>query len=141
MSSISLAAQRRRSCLLATTFLIPVLSFGVSAANAQQIAQALPPIEITSPDENRTRAKPKIDQEQSSRRVVPNVAPTRRPSAAPAGGVPATSVPAVQQFRGHQHANAAHPLGRLSVRRQRQGRRTAECRDEVAPSHARSNSL
>ena len=63
MSPISPAAQRRRSCLLATTFLVPALSFGVSAAKAQQIAQALPPIEITSPDENRTRAKPKIDQE------------------------------------------------------------------------------
>ena len=50
MSPTSPAAQRRRSCLLATTFLAPAL-FGVSAAHAQQIAQALPPIEITSPDE------------------------------------------------------------------------------------------
>ncbi|HYI29246.1 MAG TPA: TonB-dependent receptor [Bradyrhizobium sp.] len=100
MSPTSPAAQRRRSCLLATTFLIPVVSFSVSAAKAQQIAQALPPIEITSPDENRTRAKPKIDQETSSRRVVPSAAPTRRPTAAPSGGAATTSVPAVPQFSG-----------------------------------------
>jgi iron complex outermembrane recepter protein len=99
MSPTSPAAQRRRSCLLATTFLAPAL-FGVSAAHAQQIAQALPPIEITSPDENRTRAKPKIDQETSSRRVVPSAAPTRRPTAAPSGGAATTSVPAVPQFSG-----------------------------------------
>jgi iron complex outermembrane receptor protein len=100
MSPISPAAQRRRSCLLATTFLVPVLSFSASTAKAQQLAQALPPIEITSPDENRTRAKPRIDQEQGARRVVPSAAPTRRPRAAPAGGAPATGVPAVQQFSG-----------------------------------------
>ena len=62
MSSISPAAQRRRTCLLASTFLVPVLSFGVSTAHAQQVANALPPIEINSPDENRTRAKPVTDE-------------------------------------------------------------------------------
>jgi iron complex outermembrane receptor protein len=98
MSPISQAAQRRRSCLLATTFLVPAL-FSVSAAKAQQLAQALPPIEITSPDENRTRAKPEIDQEQGSRRVVPSAAPTRRPNAAPSGGA-ATGATAVRQFSG-----------------------------------------
>ncbi len=101
MSAIfATAAQRRRACLLASSFLVPVLCFGISAAHAQQIAQALPPIEISSPDENRTRAKPKADQEQGSGRVVRNVAPTRRTSAAPTGGASATSVPAVQQFSG-----------------------------------------
>ena len=102
MSPISPAAQRRRSCLLATTFLIPGLSFGVSSAKAQQVAQALPQIEITSPDENRTRAKPKTDQETTSRRVVPTAAPTRRTSAAPAPSNEAatTGVPAVQQYTG-----------------------------------------
>jgi len=93
------AAQRRRTCLLATTFLVPAL-FGVSSAKAQQLAQALPPIEITSPDENRTRAKPKIDQETSSRRVAPSAVPTRRPNAAPTGDAAPTSVPAVRQFSG-----------------------------------------
>ena len=80
MSALSTtAAQRHRTCLLATTFLVPVLCCGVSAARAQQLAQALPPIEITSPDENRTRAKPKIDQETSSRRVAPNAVPANTP--------------------------------------------------------------
>ena len=100
MSAIfATAAQRRRTCLLATTFLVPAL-FGVSAAKAQQLAQALPPIEITSPDENRTRAKPKIEQEQGSRRVAPSATPTRRPNAAPSGGAAATNVTAVRQFSG-----------------------------------------
>lgn len=99
MSPISLAAQRRRSRLLGTTFLVPAL-LGGSAAKAQQIAQALPPIEITSPDESRTRAKPKIDQETGSRRVVPNAVPANRPAAAPSGGAAATGVPAVRQFSG-----------------------------------------
>ena len=100
MSAIfATAAQRRRTCLLATTFLVPAL-FGVRAAKAQQLAQALPPIEITSPDENRTRAKPKIEQEQGSRRVAPSATPTRRPNAAPSGGAAATNVTAVRQFSG-----------------------------------------
>lgn len=92
------AAQRRRTCLLSSSFLAPVLCFGISAAHAQQIAQALPPIEISSPDENRTRAKPKADREQGSGRVVP--APTSRPNAAPSRGAPAANAPAVRQFSG-----------------------------------------
>jgi iron complex outermembrane receptor protein len=105
MSAIfATAAQRRRICLLASTFLVPVLCFGASAARAQQIAQALPPIEISSPDENRTRAKPKTDQEQGSRRLVP--APTSRPNAAPAGGAAATGTTAVRQFSGIVGASA-----------------------------------
>jgi iron complex outermembrane receptor protein len=99
MSPISPAAARRRTRLLATTFLVPAL-VGVSAAKAQQLAQALPPIEITSPDENRTRAKPKVDQEQGSRRVVPSAAPTNRRNAAPSAGAATTTAPAVRQFSG-----------------------------------------
>src|SRR6188768_1167524 len=100
MSPTQLAAQPRRSHLLASTFLVPVLSFSVSTAKAQQLAQALPPIEITSPDENRTRAKPRIDQETSSRRVAPSAVPTSQPSAAPSGGAAVTSATAVRQFSG-----------------------------------------
>jgi iron complex outermembrane receptor protein len=99
MSPISPAAARRRNRLLATTFLVPAL-VGVSAAKAQQLAQALPPIEITSPDENRTRAKPEVDQEQGSRRVVPSAAPTSRRNAAPSAGAATTTAPAVRQFSG-----------------------------------------
>src|SRR6188768_516935 len=100
MSPTQLAAQPRRSHLLASTFLVPVLSFSVSTAKAQQLAQALPPIEVTSPDENRTRAKPRIDQETSSRRVTPSAVPTSRPNATPSGGAAATSATAVRQFSG-----------------------------------------
>ncbi|MES2193826.1 MAG: TonB-dependent receptor [Pseudomonadota bacterium] len=78
---------------------MPVVSFSFPA-QAQQFAQALPPIEINSPDENRTRAKPQIDQETSSRRVVPSTVPTSRPRAVPAGGAATTAVPAVRQFSG-----------------------------------------
>ncbi|MDP1582510.1 MAG: TonB-dependent receptor [Bradyrhizobium sp.] len=106
MSAIfATAAQRRRTCLLASTFLAPVLCFGVSAARAQQIAQALPPIEINSPDENRTRAKPATDQGPGSRRVAP--APTTRPNAAPSGGAAATNTTAVRQFSGIVGASAS----------------------------------
>ena len=88
MSPTILAAQRRRSCLLASTFLAPVLSLGISAANAQQPPSAnhLPPIEISSPgDQNRTRAKPvpmkgpaRAAPRRASRPANANVAPAAR---------------------------------------------------------------
>ena len=87
MSPLRLAAQRRRACLLASTFLIPVFSLGISAASAQQTASSnpLPPIEITSPgDENRTRAKPVTDDGSGSRRVAPRVAQPANTNVAPA---------------------------------------------------------
>jgi iron complex outermembrane recepter protein len=85
MSSIPVAAQRRRTCWLASSFLVPVLSLGISAAKAQQASpNQLPPIEISSPgDENRTRAKPITDEGPGSRRVVPNVSPTSSTNVAP----------------------------------------------------------
>ena len=100
MSSVIIAVQRRRSCLLASTFLMPVLSLGISAANAQQTASSnpLPPIEISPPgDQNRTRARP--IRESGSRRVVPNVSPTPSTNVTPAPG-PTTGAPAVPQFNG-----------------------------------------
>ena len=49
MSSIRKAAARRRTYLLASTFLVPVLSLGISAAKAQQAPpDQLPPIEVSS---------------------------------------------------------------------------------------------
>jgi iron complex outermembrane recepter protein len=88
MSSIIKAAPRRRTCLLASSFLATVLSLGISAAKAQQISSdQLPPIEISPPgDENRTRARPVSDEGSGSRRVAPNVSQTSSP-----GGVPANS--------------------------------------------------
>src|SRR5882672_1368985 len=78
MSSAIVAAQQRRSCLLASTFFVPILSLGISAAEAQQSASPspLPPIEISSPgDENRTRAKPLTDEGSGSRREWRNGCP------------------------------------------------------------------
>jgi iron complex outermembrane receptor protein len=88
MSSTLKAATRRRICLLASSFLVPVLSLAISAAKAQQASpDQLPPIEISPPgDENRTRAKPVNDQGSGSRRVAPNVSQTTSP-----GGPPTTN--------------------------------------------------
>jgi iron complex outermembrane recepter protein len=103
MSSHRLAAQRRRACLTASTFLLPVLSLGFSAAKAQQAASTnpLPPIEITSPgDENRTRAKPVTDDGSGSRRVAPRVAQPANTNVAPAPGANTGGAPAVREFNG-----------------------------------------
>jgi iron complex outermembrane receptor protein len=88
MSSTLKAAARRRICLLASSFLVLVLSLAISAAKAQQASSdQLPPIEISPPgDENRTRAKPVNDQGSGSRRVAPNVSQTTSP-----GGPPTTN--------------------------------------------------
>jgi iron complex outermembrane receptor protein len=77
MSSTRTATQRRRSYLLTSSFLAPVLSLGISAAQAQQPPSGqLPPIEVSAPaDQNRTRAKPSYDEGSGPRRVAPNIAP------------------------------------------------------------------
>jgi iron complex outermembrane recepter protein len=78
MSSTVIAAQRRRTCLRASTVLVPMLSLGISAAKVQQASSdQLPPIEVNpSRDEDQTRAKPAIDQGSGPLRMAPNVAPT-----------------------------------------------------------------
>jgi vitamin B12 transporter len=73
MSSLIQAAARRRAHLLASTFLVPVLSVGISAVQAQQSASPnlLPPIEVEAPAEkNRTQLEPAPAQSSVSRRVV-----------------------------------------------------------------------
>jgi iron complex outermembrane recepter protein len=106
MSSIIKAAQRRRTCLLASSFLVPVLSLGIiSAAKAQQISSdQLPPIEVSPPgDENRTRARPVNDEGSGSRRIAPNVSQTSSPGGAPANSPnvssPGNATP-IRQFAG-----------------------------------------
>src|SRR6266849_5991973 len=111
MSSAIVAAQRRRNYLLASTFLGPILSLGISAAEAQQSASnPLPAIEISSPeDQTRTRAKPIIDEGSGSRRVAPKVPQTTTPNIAPAAGPngsPASGALAVRQFNGIVGASA-----------------------------------
>src|SRR5439155_5782160 len=74
----STSATRQRRFWLTSTFLIPIVSLGISGAHAQQTPpEQLPPIEVTTPtDPNRTRAKPPYDEASTSRRVVPAVAPS-----------------------------------------------------------------
>ncbi|MDE5456898.1 TonB-dependent receptor [Bradyrhizobium sp. CSA112] len=76
MSSTS--AMRQRRFWLASSFLIPILSLGISGAGAQQTpSELLPPIEVTSPtDPNRTRARPTYNEGATSRRIVPAAAPS-----------------------------------------------------------------
>src|SRR6266567_926529 len=111
MSSAIVAVQRRRNCLLASTFLGPILSLGISVAEAQQSASnPLPAIEISSPeDQTRTRAKPITDEGSGSRRIAPKISQTTNTSVAPAPGPnvsPPSSAPAIRQFNGIVGASA-----------------------------------
>src|SRR6266849_1092030 len=111
MSSAIVAAQRRRNYLLASTVLGPILSLGISAAEAQQSASnPLPAIEISSPeDQTRTRAKPITDEGSGSRRVAPKISQTTTPNIAPApgpDGSPASGAAAGRQFNGIVGASA-----------------------------------
>jgi iron complex outermembrane receptor protein len=80
MSAINATATRRRSrlFLLATTFLVPVFCLNNSTARAQQVASALPPIEVDSPtDSNKTRARPVYDEGGGVPRPARVSAPSR----------------------------------------------------------------
>jgi iron complex outermembrane recepter protein len=89
MSSAFAAAARPRNFLLASSLLVPVLSFGSPAAKAQQVPpDQLPPIDVNSPvDQTRTRARPVTDQGSGSSRPVPNQPATSSPSVSPASDV------------------------------------------------------
>src|SRR5436190_23720905 len=102
MSSTLKAAQRRRTCLLASSFLVPVLSLGISAAKAQKISSDQPPpIEVSPPgDQSRTRAKPVNDEGWGARRVGPSVSQTTSPGGAPANVSSAGNATPIRQFAG-----------------------------------------
>jgi iron complex outermembrane recepter protein len=94
MSSISTAAQRRRRYLLATSFLVPMLLPGISAARAQQPVSRdeLPAIEVNPPKPvDRNRVEPSPDWATRLGRVTrapaPQPAPAAQPSSAPAPAV------------------------------------------------------
>src|SRR5689334_8385264 len=98
MSSISTAARRRRRYLLATSFLVPMLSLGISAARAQQpvLRDELPAIEVNPPKPaDRNRVEPSPDWASRLGRVTR--APAPQPAAVPQpSGAPAPAVaPAV----------------------------------------------
>src|SRR5437868_12158550 len=91
MSCIIPAAARRRSHLLATSFLVPFLSLNTSAAYAQQTASRdeLPAIEVNPPKPaDRNRVEPSPDWASRLGRVTrapaPQAAPVAQPSAGPA---------------------------------------------------------
>ena len=104
--SSTITATRQRRFWLTSSFLVPIVSLGISGAQAQQTSsEQLPPIEVTSPtDPNRTRAKPTYDEASTSRRAVPrSVAVTGTDAAsAPARSADSSStgVGAVRQFNG-----------------------------------------
>jgi iron complex outermembrane recepter protein len=91
----STTATRQRRFWLTSSFLVPIVSLGISGAEAQQTpSEQLPPIEVISPtDPNRTRAKPTYDEGSTSRRVVPAAAPSTgtRPAAGPGSNVASQS--------------------------------------------------
>jgi vitamin B12 transporter len=95
MSSIIKAASRRRTFLLASILLLPMLSLGVSTAEAQQPASPnlLPSIEVSPPKKVDGTVAPD-DQATRSRRVVP--APVQQaPVSTPAPGASNTAAPVV----------------------------------------------
>jgi iron complex outermembrane recepter protein len=99
MSSITIiAAKRRRTCLLASTFLAPVILLVVSPARAQQATppDTLPTVVVGAPvDDTKTRAKPTTDEQSGSGRVAPSVSSASKPNAAPT-----SDTPPVRQFAG-----------------------------------------
>jgi len=106
MSSSITAARPRRRLWLASSFLVPIVSLGISGAQAQQTpSEQLPPIEVTSPtDQNRTRAKPTYDEGSTSRRVAPAAVPSSgtTPAAGTASNVSPSNVAPIggRQFSG-----------------------------------------
>ncbi|QDP26421.1 TonB-dependent receptor [Bradyrhizobium cosmicum] len=84
MSRIVSAARRLSAGLFATTSLC---SLDPSLARAQQaVAEQLPPIEVTRPDDpNRTRARATGDGDTTSRRAPPKVARSGAPAAGSSG--------------------------------------------------------
>jgi vitamin B12 transporter len=84
MSSVFTAAQRRRFCLSTSTFLLPLFSLGIPAAQAQQSASPdlLPPVVVSSPPPIRTAAP--ANRDTTSRRMVRARARKPNPAATPA---------------------------------------------------------
>ena len=102
MSSRIKAATRRRTFLLASTFLVPVLSLHISTARAEQASpDQLPPIEVSPPvDETRTRAKPIMDEGSGTYRPAPNTSQTSNPNGAPANSPSTSNAATNRQFAG-----------------------------------------
>jgi iron complex outermembrane receptor protein len=105
MSYVPVALPHRRTLLLASTFLAPVIFLNVSPARAQQAPppDTLPPVVVGAPvDETRTRAKPTNDEQSGSGRVAPSVSSTSKPEVA----APTSDTTPVRQFSGIVGASA-----------------------------------
>jgi vitamin B12 transporter len=91
MSPIIIAARRRRTRVPASSFLVPVLFLGISAANAQQSASPdlLPAVVVSPPPPIRIAAP--ADRDTRSRRVVRARKP--EPAAPPATDNTAANAP------------------------------------------------
>jgi iron complex outermembrane receptor protein len=89
MSSVITAAKRRRTCLLASSFLIPIFSLSISTANAQQNAPAdeLPAIEVNPPKPvDRNRVEPSSEWASRIGRATRTQTQQPTPAAQPSGG-------------------------------------------------------
>lgn len=95
MSRLILAAKRRRACLLVSSFLVPMLSLGISTAHAQQtVADELPAIEITPPKPvNRNRVEPSPEWASRVGGVSRKPAQPSKPAAQPSAPSPEPSAP------------------------------------------------
>src|SRR3954454_14564590 len=100
MSSIITAAPRRRTCLLASSFLVPIVSLSISGANAQQTvsAEPLPAIEVNPPkpvDRNRVEPSPEWASRlgRITRAPTPQTTPAAQPSRGPAPVTTTTTAP------------------------------------------------
>ena len=84
MSRLVSAARRLSAGLVASVSLYPL---DLSIAHAQQAAaEQLPPVSVTSPDDqNRTRARATGEGDTTRRRAAPSVAPGGAPAAGPSG--------------------------------------------------------
>jgi iron complex outermembrane receptor protein len=102
MSSRIKAATRRRICLFASSLLAPVLSLGISSAQAEPASpDQLPPIEVSPPvDETRTRAKPISDEGSGTYHAAPNSSQTSNPNGAPANSPSTSNATTNRQFAG-----------------------------------------
>jgi iron complex outermembrane receptor protein len=89
MSSIITAAKRRRICLLASSFLVPIVCLSVPAARAQQTAPSdqLPAIEVNPPKPvDRNRIEPSSEWASRIGRVTRTQTQQPTPVAQPSGG-------------------------------------------------------
>lgn len=101
-SEYPIAKRRRRSLLLACSFLVPAAALSASAASAQQVApDQLPPVEVVKPgDQNQTRARAVGDNDVTTRRSAQTASQTGTPGGAPTGDGSGTGSATFSQSNG-----------------------------------------